>query len=260
MSDSSSGQTDTTLALVRHGETTWVADGRFQGSSDPPLSELGQRQAAAVGRRLTDRHAPPALPLPPGAPVGIWHSPLARAASTAGAILAARETSVPMHPEPGLRELAQGEWEGHTQAEVIACWPDELAAWRADPMHHHAPRGEPVVDAAARAATSVEHILAAIGGGLRGSWTGDTVSRSQVLGYVDPTAGGPGDVPEPLIEPWALIVAHDGILRLVLMHLLDLSLDHYWELPFGLCSITVVEIRAGRARLRAHNLGEYLPE
>ncbi len=61
------------------------------------------------------------------------------------------------------------------------------------------------------------------------------------------------------IEPWSIVVAHDGILRLVLMHLLRLPIEHYWALPFGLCSITVVELRSGRARLRAHNLDDHLP-
>ena len=54
------------------------------------------------------------------------------------------------------------------------------------------------------------------------------------------------------------MVAHDGVLRLALMHLLGLPIEHYWALPFGLCSVTVVELRSGRARLRAHNLGDHL--
>ena len=80
-----------------------------------------------------------------------------------------------------------------------------------------------------------------------------------MLGYADPAAGGPAGRPR---QPWSrgrVVVAHDGILRLVLMHLLRISLDHYWALPFGLCAVTVVEIRSGRARLRAHNLGDHLP-
>ncbi len=71
------------LALVRHGESTWVAEGRFQGQGDPPLSPLGERQAALAGGRLRDPSAFPALPLPAVVPIGIWHSPLRRAASTA---------------------------------------------------------------------------------------------------------------------------------------------------------------------------------
>jgi broad specificity phosphatase PhoE len=250
---------DATLALVRHGQTTWVAEGRFQGSADPPLSELGERQAAAVAARLAEPHPGSSLPLPAGAPRAIWHSPLARAASTASAIQAAAGSDIPLRPEPGLVELAQGDWEGLTLAEVTASWAAELEAWRDDPVHHHAPGGEPLTAGATRAAVALRGILTELGSGLREDWTGGAGSRSPVLGYVDTTSGGPADPVEPLSEPWALVVAHDGILRLVLMELLEVSLDHYWALPFGLCAVTVVEIRSGRARLRAHNLSDHLP-
>ena len=64
------------LALVRHGESTWVAEGRFQGQQDPPLSALGERQAALVGGAAARPGGRPALPLPASAPIGIWHSTL----------------------------------------------------------------------------------------------------------------------------------------------------------------------------------------
>jgi broad specificity phosphatase PhoE len=254
----SGGPRDATLVLVRHGQTTWVAEGRFQGSADPPLSQLGEQQAAAVARRLARPQASPALPLPEGAPQRIWHSPLTRAASTAAAIRIAAPEVAPMRADGDLAELAQGDWEGHTAAEVAARWPMELAAWRTDPVRHHAPGGEALADAATRAGAAVERILGDLGSGL-GAMPEGSVPRSPVLGYADPRVGGPGDVPDAEIEPWAIVVAHDGILRLVLMHLLGVSVEHYWALPFGLCSITVVELRAGRARLRAHNLADHLP-
>ena len=52
----SDGPRDATLVLVRHGQTTWVAEGRFQGSADPPLSH--HRRAAGGGRRAAPRPAP----------------------------------------------------------------------------------------------------------------------------------------------------------------------------------------------------------
>ncbi len=250
--------TDATLVLVRHGQTTWVAEGRFQGSSDPPLSTLGARQAAAVAHRLAERDRPP-LPIPPGTPRRIWHSPLARAAATARAIRAAGGEAGPLTPEPALSELAQGAWEGLTHDEVQARWPRELAAWRADPLHNHAPGGEALPVAATRAALAAERILGDLGSHLGTLPEAELVDRSPVLGYVDPTMGGPADAAVPMEDAWSIVVAHDGILRLLLMHLLDISIDHYWSLPFGLCSITVLEIRNGRARLRAHNLAEHLP-
>jgi broad specificity phosphatase PhoE len=59
-------------------------------------------------------------------------------------------------------------------------------------------------------------------------------------------------------DPWAITVAHDGILRLVTLQLLELPLGRYWAFPFAPCGITVVEIRDGRARLRVHNLETHL--
>ena len=44
----------TTLALVRHGESSWIAEGRFQGRGDPPLSETGLRQATDVLKEYQD--------------------------------------------------------------------------------------------------------------------------------------------------------------------------------------------------------------
>ena len=122
-----------TLVLVRHGESTWVAEGRFQGRGDPPLSELGKRQAELVAEQLRGRDEQTPLPIPTGPPRAIWHSPLDRAAATAQIIADQQPTRIELYPTEGLTEIAQGEWEGVPQAEVIARWPQELAAWRRTP-------------------------------------------------------------------------------------------------------------------------------
>ena len=232
------------LALVRHGESIWVAQDRFQGQSDPPLSPLGERQAALVGARLADPTASPALPLPGSAPIGIWYSPLKRAASTAAAIAAARGNDVPLHADARLMELAQGAWEGLTNAEVTARYGPELAAWREDPLHNWAPGGESILDGSRRLRGALDDVVAALGA----AGTSAAYGTDPVLGYGGATSG----------RPWAIVAAHDGVLRLALMHLIGVPLERYWSLPFALCSVTVVEISGGRARLRAHNLAEHL--
>jgi broad specificity phosphatase PhoE len=55
------------IYYIRHGETAWNAQGRFQGSQDIPLNDLGRSQAAAAGAILGDLlvgdgHAPSSLP------------------------------------------------------------------------------------------------------------------------------------------------------------------------------------------------------
>jgi broad specificity phosphatase PhoE len=73
-----------------------------------------------------------------------------------------------------------------------------------------------------------------------------------VPGYVTARAA---DAPA---EPWAVLAAHDGIFRLVLINLLGLPLGRFWSFPFNLAAITVVTLHAGAATLRAHNLADHL--
>ena len=125
---------DATLVLVRHGETTWVAEGRFQGSADPPLSDSARSRQPRVARaaRPTVAVTGPApaagraaadLALAPGPGRLHGRRPSRRP----------REPSVALTADAGLVELAQGDWEGQTGAEVSGRWPSELAAWRTDP-------------------------------------------------------------------------------------------------------------------------------
>ncbi len=90
---------DATLVLVRHGESEFIVEGRFQGQADTPLSARGREQAAIVAARLADPARPPALPVPAGLPLEVVHSPLGRAAETASAIADAQPGQVPRRPE-----------------------------------------------------------------------------------------------------------------------------------------------------------------
>lgn len=246
-----------TLVLVRHGESTWIAEGRFQGRLDPPLSPLGERQAELVATRLAQRGEQTPLPIPAGAPVAIWHSPLARAAATARSIADQQPLVVPVRPLDELTEIAQGEWEGLPATEVTSRWADQLASWRRTPMTAHAPGGEPLPAAATRvsaALAAVVEALAAAGSSeaLAGS-DAATPDFEPVPGYPNPPLP---DGARP--EPWAIVVAHDGIFRLALMTLVGVNLERFWSFPFNLCSITVLGLHEGVAALRAHNLSDHL--
>lgn len=244
---------DAVVAFVRHGESQWVAEGRFQGQGDPPLSELGGRQALLTARRLARRSRRPALPLPAGPPQAIVHSPLARAAETATligrAINGGRgedavESAIPLLAEPGLLEIGQGEWEGLPGAEVVERWGELLEAWRHDPLTAWAPGGESIAEVDTRVRIALRRLL----GDLATDAPAPVTGRSQVLGY--------GDIPAD--EPWSIVVAHDGVFKVALLALLDYPLARFWTLPFALCGITVVEIRGGRPRLRLHNATDHL--
>jgi len=244
---------DAILAFVRHGESEWVAEGRFQGQGDPPLSDLGRRQALLTARRIARRTRRPPLPLPAGAPQAIVHSPLSRAAETATLIgravsggrgKAALDAPVPLLPERGLLEIGQGEWEGLPSADVVARWGELLEAWRRDPLAAWAPGGESITEVDVRVRVALRRLL----GDLATVAPAPVIGRSQVLGY--------SDVPPD--EPWSIVVAHDGVFKVALLALLDYPLARFWTLPFALCGITVVEIRNGRPRLRLHNATDHL--
>ena len=241
---------DATLVLVRHGESQFIVDGRFQGQAETPLSAVGMRQAERVAARLANPHASPALPVPSGPPIEILHSPLARAAETAGQIGRAMAEerafgrTIPVRADPRLLEIGQGEWEGLERAEIERRWGDVLATWRRRPLEAWAPGGEAIPDVAARLRPAVAALL----GRLAEQGVPGTQDRPQVAGYLDP----------PSTSPWSVVVGHDGVFKVLLLTLFDLPLDRFWMWSFDLCGISAIEFRAGRPLVRAMNLTEHL--
>lgn len=238
---------DATLVLVRHGESTLIAEGRFQGSADSPLTAVGRRQAALVGERLATPHRPPRLPVPAGPPLELVHSSLGRATETAEAIetaVRAAGSAVPRRPDDGFREIGQGAWQGLHRDEVAARYGIELAMWRRTPLAAWAPGGESLPEVQARVRPALAALLATLGDG-RPPGTHD---RSQVAGYGEP----------PAVHPWSIVVGHDGVFKIALLTLFGLSLERFWMWSMDLCAVTVVEFRAGRPVLRAHNLTAHL--
>jgi broad specificity phosphatase PhoE len=100
----------TELLLVRHGETDWNRDGRYQGHADPPLNEAGRAQAHELARRLAHVEFD-----------ALYTSDLRRAAETAEIIVAGR--NLPLTTDPGLREIDVGSWSGLTRAEIEERFP-----------------------------------------------------------------------------------------------------------------------------------------
>lgn len=104
------------VLLVRHGQSVWNAEGRWQGQLDPPLSDLGAAQAKAAAAHLDGV-------------VAVATSDLQRARRTAD-ILADELGIGPAVVELGLRERNAGAWEGLTRDEIEARYPGWLAARR----------------------------------------------------------------------------------------------------------------------------------
>ncbi len=139
-------------------------------------------------------------------------------------------------------------------ADVQARWSEELAAWRRTPARAHAPGGEPLVEAAERVRTGLAEIVTELmPAGSPTVGVAGRIAYDPVPGY----SSGPPAANSP-VEPWALLVAHDGIFRLVLINLLGLPLERFWSFPFNLAAISVVTLHEGVAALRAHNVSDHL--
>ena len=143
----------TSLILLRHGETPLSVDKRFSGLGDPPLTADGTAQAEAAAARLSRK--PYEIDV-------IVSSPLTRARQTADAVAA--RTGLAVSVEEDLRETDFGAWEGHTFAEIQKRWPDELAAWLADP-EAAPPGGESFATTARRVERARARIIEAHQGG-----------------------------------------------------------------------------------------------
>jgi probable phosphoglycerate mutase len=238
---------DATLVLVRHGESTFIVEERFQGQSETPLSSLGLSQARLVAERLAHAQDAPALPIPDRAPSELVHSPLQRTSQTADAIEAAVRSAgavLDRRPDPGFLEIGQGQWEGLHRTEIDARYSAELAAWRRRPVEAWAPGGEALPEVQARVRPALSSILIRLAeAGVPGS-----LDRPQVAGYRHSTVD----------QPWSIVVGHDGVFKVALLTLFDVPLDRFWMWSMDLCGITVVEFRAGRPVLRAHNLTAHL--
>ncbi|MEI4471229.1 histidine phosphatase family protein [Frigidibacter sp. MR17.24] len=127
--------------LMRHGQTAFNLQGRYQGRLDSPLTARGRAQAAAVGRLLAQR-----LDAPPT----VLCSPLGRARATAALVAGAFAPPPAITDEPRLSEVALGDWDGLTRAEITALAPGHRRAAPRRQWMFHAPGGERLAPVLAR--------------------------------------------------------------------------------------------------------------
>jgi broad specificity phosphatase PhoE len=136
----------THLFLVRHGQTDWNVEGRWQGHADVPLNAPGREQAANVARSLAE--------------VGlraIYSSDLIRARETAEALTAV--TGLEVQLDPRLREIHQGEWQGLLVTEIQERYGQEFQRRRNDPLNVAPPGGETVLQVKERVVAAIEDIV-----------------------------------------------------------------------------------------------------
>lgn len=133
------------MLLLRHGQSEWNAVGRWQGTADSPLTELGRQQARQMGELLARAELRFS---------NVWSSDLERASQTAsiiGEILGLDDVTT----DPMLREAHAGEWEGLTAEEIAREWPGHLE------QHLRPPRFESFESVVTRALLGLRAIAAA---------------------------------------------------------------------------------------------------
>ncbi|HEV7284349.1 MAG TPA: histidine phosphatase family protein, partial [Kaistia sp.] len=125
-----------TLIFIRHGETDWNAEGRFQGQRDIPLNAHGRNQAQRNGRALAEQ-------MPEAAGFDFVASPLERTRQT----MEIARSAMGLDPsgyrlDPILKEITFGRWEGYTAPELMQRWPDLVAERDVDKWGFQPPQGE----------------------------------------------------------------------------------------------------------------------
>jgi broad specificity phosphatase PhoE len=141
------------VLLLRHGQSTWNADGRWQGQADPPLSPLGEEQAYDAAKRLKA-----------GDFSRVLSSDLCRARRTADIL--AEALGLPVEVDPDLREIDVGDWQGLTRAEIRARAPGALADW-SEGRSESTPGGELRADLTDRARAVLLRVAGEAGAGER---------------------------------------------------------------------------------------------
>ena len=182
------------ILLARHGETRWNAEGRYQGQRDIPLSPVGEGQARLLGERLHDVHISRAVA-----------SPLSRAKLTAELALQGHRAG-DLLLDPGLQEIAHGEWEGLLASEIRERDPELLGAWREAPESVTMPGGESLQQVLDRAWPALVRAMEGLGD-----------------------------------DDMLLIVAHDAVNRVLLCKILGLPLSRLWAFRQAPTTINLLE-------------------
>jgi probable phosphoglycerate mutase len=199
------------LYLVRHGQTDYSLHNRFCGSIDPPLNATGLAMAEAFAIRYGRE---------PWA--AIYASPLVRAKQTAAPT--AERAGLGIQIEPGLREIAYGDWEGRPEAEVEREQPERFHAWGAHPAAVAPPGGETALEIAARAIAAVD------------------VIRSRHS------------------EGRVLVVSHKATLRVLVCSLLGIDVDLFRQrIAQRVCALSIVELRPTGPLLQVLGDTSHLP-
>jgi broad specificity phosphatase PhoE len=134
------------ITLIRHGETDWNIEGRYQGQADPPLNSQGLLQAQNLVQELRDF----SLNI-------LYSSPLLRTRQTADIL--AKSLNIPVIEEPRLMEIHQGDWQTRLRSEIETLFPELFSEWETNPWMVTPPGGEHLSEVQSRVYAALDEII-----------------------------------------------------------------------------------------------------
>ncbi len=137
---------DSRIFLIRHGETNWNKEGRFQGQIDIPLNENGKDQANKTFEYLRNISFNKA-----------YSSSMHRPYETAQIILQ-NNKDLKIEKIDSLVEISHGLWEGKLESEIREKWPILLRNWHDKPEEVIMPEGESIKDVSERSVEAFDKI------------------------------------------------------------------------------------------------------
>src|SRR5438094_458392 len=155
-------------------------------------------------------------------PTEIYTSPMGRCVETGAAV--GKAVGLSASAMPGLNDIDYGDWQGLTAAEARGRWPDELDTWYRHPDWAAIPRGESLQQVLTRAVAAL---------------------REVVRRHPDDTV---------------VLVAHDSVNRVLLLHALELPLSRYWRIKQSTCCINDLDFAADGFTIIGINHIEHLRE
>ena len=206
------------IILIRHGETNWNIQGRYQGQEDTRLSERGFAQAGMLAQGLKDVHIDAAFSSPLQAGMlaqglkdvhidAAFSSPLKRSLLTCRAC--ADLHKLPVHTDERLTEINHGAWEGELACDIEARYPEEFKQWHTQPHLVQMPGGENLEDVRKRARAAFDEFAQ--------KYDGKTL----------------------------LISAHDAVNKAIICDVLGLDMSHFWNIKQDNACINVLECNEG---------------
>jgi len=195
-----------------------VRHGHVEGISPERFRGRAELPLTELGRREAELTA--ARIAASWRPAAIYTSPMSRCIDTGAAI--GKPLGLPASAMPGLNDIDYGDWQGLTADEARARWPDELDTWYRHPDWAAIPRGETLQQVLTRAVAAL---------------------REVIRNHPDDTI---------------VLVAHDSVNRVLLLHALELPLSRYWRFKQSPCCINELDLSADGFTILGINQTDHL--